>query len=68
MIYAGAGLIVNAADAASSEDYKTAPSGLKWFDEKEGSGAAPAKGSSIRCLRTPNTSFTLLLHKSRIGL
>ncbi|DBB17202.1 hypothetical protein WJX82_007696 [Trebouxia sp. C0006] len=43
------GSVVAAAEAASFDNYTTAPSGLKWLDTQEGSGPAPAKGANIRC-------------------
>ena len=46
----GSGLVVAAADAAAAnfDNYKTAPSGLKWLDTQEGSGPPPVKGANIR--------------------
>lgn len=43
--------MVAAADAATDnfDNYKTAPSGLKWLDTQEGSGPPPVKGANIRC-------------------
>lgn len=48
MRYVGAGAIVQAANAASSDDYKTAPNGLKWLDTQEGTGPSPVKGATIK--------------------
>lgn len=47
---AGSALVVTAADAAAAnfDNYKTAPSGLKWLDTQEGSGPPPVKGANIR--------------------
>ena len=44
----GAIAIVQAADAASPDDYKTAPNGLKWLDTQEGTGPSPVKGATIK--------------------
>ncbi len=40
-----------AAGSDADEGYSTAPNGLQWKDTKEGSGAAPVKGSLIRCTK-----------------
>ncbi|KAL3133913.1 hypothetical protein ABBQ32_008367 [Trebouxia sp. C0010 RCD-2024] len=47
----GSGFVTAAADAATNnfDNYKTAPSGLKWLDTQEGSGPPPVKGANIRC-------------------